>query len=208
MHAQELTCAADSGKVLASVGWCQCPRFCAFKEIIFHTCAVDASQGCQVSHLFTRYISSYIQKGWFTITWCVLSLTPRLCLAFHHLAHISVLHKIKSWEGAWEQGYCFLPSPTIPRCLQATAASLSSQSSPHTGVHVELRQYCTSPSKTEDPLNKRITPTCSPQPVKTVLVNIFRKSDLLERHVYCCYFWYFCMHACTHASVHWQYNHP
>ena len=62
MHAQELTCAAYSGKVLASVGWCQHPRFCAFKKIIFHACAVDAHQGCQVSHLFTRRISSYIQK--------------------------------------------------------------------------------------------------------------------------------------------------
>ena len=55
-----------------------------------------------------------------------------------------------------------IPSPANPSCLQATAASFSPQVSPHTGVHMESSQYCTSPSEVVDPLNKRITPACSP----------------------------------------------
>ena len=65
-----------------------------------------------------------------------------------------------------------IPSPANPSCLQATAASFSPQLSPHTGVHTELWQYCTSPSEVADPLNKRITPTCPWQSAKVFYWNL------------------------------------
>ena len=146
-----LTCAIHHSQVLTTVGSKSQQRLsnsrvatsCTLKEIVFCARAVElcAKMG-QSSHLFKRHGGSYENKNKssFIIIVALCNSSIAIFIHSHTYMYCAILNSI--------------PSPANPSCLQATAASLSSQSSPHTGVHVEPRQYSTSPFEIEDPLNK------------------------------------------------------